>query len=208
MFMHNIVTTAYAPIQIDDWGKRVDENFFPVRKKHLQRHNKKGIDKRSQWGDALFSNAMEGNYTVKPGSRALKTGFANFDRNIGVQLPALQRLAARPSIRPLMTATAGNKSLVGEWLGAAVKNIETLGERSAAGLPDNHGTLLISVPPLSAAFKNGLQKGDVIIKIGDNDVQSVVDLLQAFQKLKWMGSVQISIVRNQSVQTKTIKINE
>lgn len=207
VFAHNIVTSPYAPIQINDWGKQVDSNFF-LSAKGLDEAKAYAVDEHSKTGDALFVDAAAGNYTVKPGSAALQTGFVNFKLSVGVQLPALQKLAAKPTIRPLLvTAAVSGKSARVEWLGAIIKNISTLGEQSAAGLPDNKGVLLTEVPAASIAFKNGLQKGDVLLKLNENGVDSVTDFLQTFQKLKWLGVIEITIVRNQSTQIKKIRIN-
>ena len=46
--------------------------------------------------------------------------------------------------------------------------------------------------------KNDLKKGDVIIKLDNQDINSISDLLQVYQNIKWMGSVECVIVRNQS----------
>jgi S1-C subfamily serine protease len=73
---------------------------------------------------------------------------------------------------------------------------------------DVKGALTTIVPANSSAYKNGLQKGDVIVKIKENVVQSVIDLLQTVQKVKWMGVIEITIMRNQSLQTINLNVKE
>ena len=75
---------------------------------------------------------------------------------------------------------------------------ETLGERSAAGLPDNKGALIINITRSSVAFRNNLNKGDVIIKIGDEAIENITGLLQLYQRIKWKGGTDCTIVRNQA----------
>ncbi|WP_394767658.1 hypothetical protein [Ferruginibacter sp.] len=88
-----------------------------------------------------------------------------------------------------------------EWLGAMFKNIETLREKSAAGLHNNNNSaLLVQLPATSLAAKNKLQKGNVIIKMGDKDINSISDLLKTYQSIKWMGQSAVIIVRNQAPQ--------
>lgn len=169
---------------------------------------KMDIDKNSLSGDAMFTDAPSGNFAVKQNSGAIKTGFVNFDMNIGVQSPALKRLAKKPPIRSLMAESVNGKAVVIGWLGAQIKNIETLGEQSAAGLPDKKGALLTAVPVASSAYKNGLQKGDVITKLGENNVESAIELLQVFQKIKWVGSIEVTLMRNQSLKKINIKLND
>jgi len=197
VFMHNIVTTPYAPILMNNWGKEIDSNFF-LSKQALSKAQKLNLDKNSLSGDALFVNVKAGNYQVKAGSLAFKVGFKNFDMNFGVTLPALKKIAAQPIIKPLYTYLDKEKGAHAEWLGATFKNIETLAERSAAGLHDNNGAMLEDLPLHSLAEKNNLKKGDVIIKIANSPVNSISDLMQVYQSFKWMGVADCIIIRNQA----------
>ena len=197
VFAHNIVSTPYAPILMNNWGKEIDSNFF-LSKAALLTARKLGLDKNSISGDPLFVNAKAGNYKLKAGSPAFKVGFKNFEMNFGVTLPALKKIAASPVIKPLYTYLDKEKGAHITWLGATFKNIETLGERSAAGLHDNNGAVLEDMPLHSLAEQNNLKKGDVIIKIDSKPVNSISDLMQVYQSIKWMGAAECIIVRNQS----------
>jgi hypothetical protein len=197
VFMHNIVTTPYAPILMNNWGKEIDSNFF-LSKESFLKAQKLNLDKNSLAGDALFTKPKAGNYQVKATSPVFKVGFKNFDVNFGVTLPALKKIADKPVIKPLYTYLDKEKGGQIEWLGATLKNIETLGERSAAGLHDNKGAMLEDLPLHSLAEKNNLKKGDVIIKIGNSPVNSISDLMQLYQTMKWMGAADCIIIRDQS----------
>jgi Right handed beta helix region/PDZ domain len=199
VFKHNIVTSAYAPILMNNWGKEIDSNFF-LTKEGLTKAQALKLDKNSIYGDAQFVNAAIGDFRVKPGSEALKMGFKNFNMNFGVTSPALKELAEKPKINPLVTRLSEGKGTDVEFLGAKFKNIESLGERSAAGLHDDNGAVLIQLPAGSFAAKSGLQKGDVIVKLGDQAVNSISDLLKIYQDIKWMGKSEVTIVRNQGLQ--------
>lgn len=189
----------YAPILMNSWGLVIDSNFF-LTKEALVNTQSFNIDKHSTFGAAKFLNVINGDYQGSNNARALKTVFKNFDRNAGVTLPALKRIAAKPPIKPLLSSLNEIKGIEVEWLGAKFKNIETLGEKSAAGLHDNNGTLLVQLPATSLAAKSKLQKGDVIIKMGDQDINSISDLLKTYQTIKWMGQSVVIIIRNQATQ--------
>jgi len=45
--------------------------------------------------------------------------------------------------------------------------------------------------------KTSLKVGDVIVKLGDEEIESAEDLLRTFESLKWMGGVMAKVVRNQ-----------
>ncbi len=207
IFRNNIVSTPYAPILMNSWGKEIDANFF-LTKEGLKKAQQLNIDKNSRSGDAQFVNAKAGNYTIKPGAKVLEMGFKNFDTNVGVTLPALKKIAATPLLKVLFTDMAAGKITTVEWLGAHFKNIETLGERSAAGLHDNKGAMLIEVPLQAAAAKSDLLKGDVIIKMGEAMINNISDLLQTYQNIKWMGRTECTIIRNQTEKKITIFFKE
>lgn len=203
VFTHNIVTSPYAPILISSWGKEVDSNFF-LSSGGLSQAQAAGTDRNSTWGNAFFVNAADGDFHVSPGSPVLKTGFTNFDMNVGVNSPDLKKIAARPVLKPLLTAIGQEKGAGVEWLGATCKNIETLGERSAAGLHDDNGALLTAIAPSSIAASKRLQKGDVIIALGGQVVSNIADLLKIYQQTRWMGRGDCIIIRNQQELKMTV----
>ena len=57
-----------------------------------------------------------------------------------------------------------------------MRNISGFGDRSAYGLPDETGVLVLDVPAGSAAAKSGFRKDDVIRGCGDKPVRTVADL--------------------------------
>jgi S1-C subfamily serine protease len=189
---------------MNQWGSKIDSNFF-LSTDGLIKAQALNLDQHSSFGDAMFSDMIKGNYSVSSRSPALKSGFNNFDMHVGVTLPSLKKVAEKPLIKPLITKLNEIKGVEVEWLGALFKNVETLGERSAAGLHDDNGALLVNLPASSIAKKNSLQKGDVIIKMDNQEIRSISDLLNIFQSIKWMGQSDVTIIRNQESQV--LKIN-
>lgn len=188
IFRHNIVTGPYKPIGIRYWGDELDFNLFPD-KATLPAET----DQHSMAGDPGFVNPIAGDYRVKAGSPALRIVFNNFPMDsFGVISPAL-RLLAKKAPLPVLR----QQHLIGTsettWLGARIKNIETLGERSAAGLPDNNGVYLVRIPD---NFPYALQAGDVILKAGNTVVQNVGDLQKAYNR-EGDKPATLTIFRNQ-----------
>ncbi len=197
IFRHNIVFADYAPIGIEVWGKQVDSNFFLLGSS-LAAARKNGTDRHSLSGNPLFVNAAEGNYTMASNSMALRIGFRNFPMDrFGVVSPSLKRLAARPPVPDMRILQGTKKGETIEWMGALIKNIEGLGERSAAGLYDENGILLVKVPDGSRAATAQLKKGDVIRSINGKDVNTVKEFLAALQAINWQGRATLVIFRNQ-----------
>ena len=204
VFMHNIVSTTYAPIGMNTWGKKIDQNFF-LSQNGLEAAQKLGLDQNSSYGDVQFVNSNIGDYRVKTSSPALQIGFKNFEMNFGVTSPRLKKLAAKPPIKSLKILANNQQSAKLDWLGASFKNIESLGERSAAGLHNDAGVLLFILPTQSLAAKNKLQKGDVIIGWGNEKINSILNLQEMIQRSQFLSNAELKIIRDQ--QEKTITIN-
>ena len=120
---------------------------------------------------------------VSEQSPAIEVGFINFSMDhFGVQKPELRKIAKTPTI-PTLVFPAGSKHAIKttDWLGANLKNIETMGERSAAGLEETNGILITQILENSLAHRGGLEEGDVIVKCENNKVNNVNELLSTVQ---------------------------
>ncbi|WP_460940422.1 right-handed parallel beta-helix repeat-containing protein [Spirosoma humi] len=197
VFRRNIVMRPYAPIGITDWGKEVDFNLFPDSVA-LQKAQQNGTDAHSLAGDPQFTNAAKGDYRVLPGSPALTIGFQNFLMDqFGVQRPALRFIAETPKLPVLLTAQLEETVNEMVWLGATIRNVQGLGDRSAFGLPDEKGIVIVDMPTESPLATAGLQKGDVIRTANNEEVPTIGRLMAIQQQINWTGRLPITIMRNQ-----------
>lgn len=206
VFERNIVMKKYAPIQISDWGKRIDYNLFPDTTA-LNDAKSNGTDKNSLAGDPLFVDPEKGDYRVAANSPALKTGFKNFPMDaFGVKKPSLKKIALQPQI-PVLITDAGleDKSVEVSFLGGSVKSVDGLGDRSAYGLPDEAGVIVISAGDNSLLSLSGLQNKDVIRTAGNKNVEDVKQLMDVYQSLNWTGEITLTILRNQQLVTLTLR---
>ncbi|WP_428662743.1 DUF1565 domain-containing protein [Runella sp.] len=202
-FRHNIVLKKYFPIQINDWGHSIDQNLFPDSSS-LALAQKNNTDAQSTIGDPLFANASAGNFAVLATSPALKIGFKNFSMNaFGVQKPSLKKLAQQPAIPVLIsTQSLSGKTSTISFLGGTLKNVEGLGERSAYGLPNETGVIIVSPGQKSLLATSGLLAKDVIRTADGKAVKNINELLDIYQAINWHGKIDLEIIRNQQ----TIKI--
>lgn len=200
VFTGNIVSSPYAPIGMEHWGQRIDSNFFLLASA-LDAARQLGLEAHGASIKPPFTDPQSGNYTLQQASPAFTEGFSHMENNFGVTAPRLKSQAL-PAPRPVLLAAgavqAGEKK---QWLGATIKNIESLGERSAAGLPDQNGVLVLAVEPGSMLDKSGLKKGDVVTRLGEGNTHTVTDLLQIYQQVRWRGTIEATIVRNQAAQS-------
>lgn len=204
VFRHNIITTAYLPIQVKSWGKEIDYNFF-IDPQGLMAAQKNGTDSHSKAGNPLFANPASGDYSIGKSSPALQTGFQNFDMNsFGVQYPKLKALAATPKLPGLLMPKHDDNSTESTyaWKGMTLKNVSTEGERSATGLDKIRGVMVLTAPSIS---DKALQPNDVILKINGKPVNNWRDMHAEIQKHKKRVSLHFLILRNQQEKNLTIR---
>ncbi|WP_157558117.1 PDZ domain-containing protein [Niabella aurantiaca] len=197
VFQHNIVMKKYFPIQVRYWGTSVDSNFFPDSSA-LQLARDNGTDLHSIFGKPLFVNPAAGDFTVATGAPALKIGFRNFPMKFGVQKPALRKIAQQPPIPALLDmAGSADPSMIMDFLGGKVKSVEGLGDRSAYGLADETGVIIIAADSKSLLGRSGLQERDVLRSANGTPVKDLKDLMEVYSSGNWKGHIPISIIRNQ-----------
>jgi hypothetical protein len=206
VFKRNIMMTGYQDIRLQGWGKEIDSNLFPDQDA-LEKAQSKGTDLHSTFGDPQFLDPVNGNFAVSAQSPAIELGFINFTmNNFGVQKPALKQLAKIPEIPALMLQHyTHNREEIIDWLGSKIKNIESLAERSAAGLNETRGVLISEVISKSLSAQGGLHEGDVIVSCENEKISNINDLLSCFQGNNWKGKLKVTVVRNQQEQTLEIK---
>jgi len=106
VFRNNIVFRTYQPALMNQsikedgrWGKELDYNFYVSDRAEMARFAKNYCDRNSICGDPLFIDPAHGDFRVRKGSPALKTGFVNFKMDsFGVKKPALKAIAKTPVI--------------------------------------------------------------------------------------------------------------
>ncbi|WP_222536188.1 right-handed parallel beta-helix repeat-containing protein [Pedobacter polysacchareus] len=205
VFKHNVVMRPYYPIRVEDWGKEVDYNLFPDQDALLQAQ-KAGTDAHSVFGDPQFIHPEKGDYRVKASSPALKVGFKNFATDqFGVKSASLKALV-RPVKLPVIVSDGKSDEVVYyHFLGAKVKNLNTLGERSATGMATETGVLILEVPEKSI-LHGLLQENDVLLMCSNQQIGNWNDLAKVQRAFKAGQRVPISIFRNQSLKKMEILI--
>lgn len=197
VFRGNIVFQPYAPIQMKDWGQEVDYNFFL---KGLAEARTNGTDLNSRSGDPLFVNAEQGDFSLKEDSPALGLGLSSIPMDsFGVLSPWLRALAEKVKLPLIQQTEIDAKKETTLWLGAKLRNVSGLGDRSAYGLPDEAGVIVEEVKEDSPLRRSGLRSGDVLRVLDGQKLENVGDVLRLYSAIQWKSAVKVELVRNQSV---------
>ena len=204
VFRHNVVSTDYQPIRIEVWGKETDYNSFPDSSS-LKAAWRRGTDKHSVCGENIFANPQDGDFSLKEGSAALSVGFKNFAMDsFGVVSPRLKTVAKKVTLPKVIVLDRKNADEIVDFMGAKVKNLTTLGERSATGMDDTRGVLVVGVAAGSVASMF-LQPNDVILSFNNKPVNKLHDLFNARVSVIIGTSAEVVIFRNQKEVKLTTK---
>src|SRR5438270_5710577 len=76
--------------------------------------------------------------------------------------------------------------------------------RRAVGLPERDGVLVRAVEDSSAADRAGLERGDLIVRAGEGEIESVEALYQALDAARETGQLELVIVRG--TDERTVKV--
>jgi hypothetical protein len=216
IFKYNIVFGAYRPAVMqrgmgpdDKWGAQLDSNLFATTHEDRMKFSRNGCDEHSLVGNPMFVDAEAGDFRVEDQSPALQIGFQNFPMDeFGVVSEKLKEIARQPEIPKLELNVTEGSDNVHQWFGAYVKNVETAGEQSAAGLASISGIVLLSVPDQSELMKYGFQTGDVIVEFEGAGIKNFEQLQDAIQVNKHKKELEIGIIRNQNEQKLILKTSE
>ncbi len=204
VFRHNVVSAGYMPVHIDAWGKETDYNVFPDSAS-LKAAQDRGTDKHSVCGDLHFENPQVGDFRLKDGSVAFSVGFKNFTMDsFGVISPRLKILAKKTPMPVFITLGKVGDSEIIDFIGAKIKNLTTLGERSATGMDAIRGVLVVEVASISGT-SGFLQANDVILLFNGKKINKINDLIEASKSI--IGTkTDIIVFRNQKEQKKWIEL--
>ena len=215
IFRRNIVSGEYRPALMPaaPWGREMDYNLVHRHgaasrpAEVLQRQS--GRDEHSILADANFVDPGRGDFRVRENSPALALGFVNFPMDrFGVQNPALKALARTPEIPALSSDPAErpaeqavSRPETRDWMGATVRSIAGEGEKSAFGLPEAAGVLILQVRPGCALDRAGLKKNDVVFWVNGERTRDISSLFRRDAPVFARTGLQIVLYRNQEEVT-------
>jgi hypothetical protein len=167
-----------------------------------------GGDRHSIIADAEFLDPLAGDYRVHPSSPAIQLGFQNFPMDqFGVSKPELKRIAKTPPLPGSLEAAAirsggwDRKYSIPEeavWLGASLRTLRDPGEKSAVGLGEADGVLVVNVDPDSWAQALGLRENDVILEIGGQPTPSLAVFATQLRQRTLGRPTPLTLWRNQA----------
>ena len=142
----------------------------------------RGFDQNSVQAAPLFIDPENGDYRVRPDSPALALGFNNFPMNqFGAikasfrdEVSRANRTFGMPKSELEQAVVRSGKTM--QWLGATLKNLVGEAEKSAVGIGEETGVLIMSAPADSLVAEAGLEENDLILGVDGQKVHDLQDL--------------------------------
>jgi S1-C subfamily serine protease len=125
--------------------------------------------------------------------------------SFGVVSSRLKAIAEKPQMPVPVFATYKVDTELITWDSTVkIKNLETLGERSATGMDTERGVYVVSVSAYGSELRDYLKSNDVILGFAGKPVNSLDDLFKAIADADLNKPQQMIIFRNQKENTVTI----
>ena len=159
---------------------------------------KNGTDTHSLVCEVVFANPSTGDFTLSDDAEAVvKGGFHNFPMDeFGVQSPRLKSIARQPEMPAPIVSRSNSEAPIEVWQGVEIKNLTTLGERSATGMDSERGVYVLSVNPLESMHTQ-LKTNDVILKVNNQPTNTTQEFKEALKELKAGDKITLTVFRSQ-----------
>lgn len=206
VFTRNIVMTDYQPIQIRNWGLMIDYNIFATEAA-LNGARKNRTDLHSKACALPFRNPQAGDFSFPDDAEVIaEAGFHNFPMDeFGVVSPRLKKIARQPEMPQIRNVDTGHTAVTKQWQGVVLKDLTTLGERSATGMDSERGVYVLSVSPLEGLHTH-LRTNDVLLKVNQVAVDNLEEFFQALKECKQGETVSLTVFRSQKEMEFSFKL--
>jgi hypothetical protein len=206
VFTRNIVMIPYEQTAgYDGLGALIDCNIFTDSLSY-----RRAIEKNTDFNSIVFKpefvNPAAGDFRVSTKSTEIfRMGFQNFDmNNFGVVSNRLKTIAETPKMPVPVFAADRIDSEILTWESVKIKNLETLGERSATGMDAERGVYVVAVGAYGNELRDYLKSNDVILGFAGKPVNTLNDLYSAVAGANLKNPQQMIVFRNQKENIITI----
>jgi hypothetical protein len=206
VFVRNLVMAPYEQTPgYDTRGTLIDCNIFTDSLSY-RTARKYGTDVNSTVAKVKFVNPASGDFRVSGNAtEVFRTGFQNFEMDrFGVESDRLKALAEQPRMPVPVFAADDVDSETFVWESVQIKNLKTLGERSATGMDGERGVYVVAVGAYGNELRDYLRSNDVILGFAGRPVNSLDDLRNAIAGADLSKPQQMVIFRNQKGNTITV----
>lgn len=159
-----------------------------------------------------FDNFLQTDASINPGNSGgplinmkgevigINTAISASGQGIGFAIPS--SLASR-----IIEELREGKKISRGWLGVTIQDVKPEMAK-ALGLKESTGALIGSVVPGDPADKAGIKAGDIVIRVGQTDIQSASEFTRTIASLKPKTKTDITLMRNGKELTRSVTLGE
>lgn len=208
VFQRNIVMSPYQPINLNGWGATINNNIFTDSISY-QTARQYQTDSESVVYPVHFINPQTGNYQIADiDSPVFRLGFQNIRmNNFGVRSPHLRHIALAPEFSiPTINKSVRQDKII-DWQGLQIKDLNTMGERSATGMDAERGVYIYRSSHNKGTLSKYLYTNDVILGINGFTIKNLFELRNALKQTDCKRPIRLTIIRNQQQLFITLPAN-
>lgn len=208
VFQRNIVMSPYQPINLNGWGATINNNIFTDSISY-QTARQYQTDNESVVYPVHFINPQTGNYQIADiDSPVFRLGFQNIRmNNFGVRSPHLRHIALTPEFSiPTINESVRQDKII-DWQGLQIKDLNTMGERSATGMDAERGVYIYKSSHNKGTLSKYLYTNDVILGINGFTINNLFELRNALKQTDCKQPIRLTIIRNQQQLFITLPAN-
>jgi len=206
VFTRNIVMLPYErPAGYDTKGALIDYNIFTDSSSYKVAQQY-GTDPNSIVTKVQFIDPASGDFRIVNHSpEVFRMGFQNFEMNkFGVESERLKALAEKPKMPIPVYNSDISDAVIITWEGVQIKNLETLGERSATGMDSERGVYVVAVAAYGTELRDYLKSNDVILGFAGKPVNNLDDLYKAIAGADLSKPQEMIVFRTQKENKTTV----
>lgn len=127
--------------------------------------------------------------------------------NFGVRSPHLRHIALAPEFSiPTINESVRQDKII-DWQGLQIKDLNTMGERSATGMDAERGVYIYKSSHNKGTLSKYLYTNDVILGINGFTINNLFELRNALKQTDCKQTIRLTIIRNQQQQFITLPAN-
>ncbi|MBS7609364.1 trypsin-like peptidase domain-containing protein [Candidatus Bathyarchaeota archaeon] len=163
-------------------------------------------------GERIFENLIQTDAAINPGNSGgplvnlngevvgINTAMIPYAQGIGFAIPIND---AKRSVKDLMSFGRIRRP----WLGLIGVTL-TPGLADQLGIPAMNGVLIVRVLPFGPAHKAGIEEGDIILRLGEDETKSIEDLRKYLETAEVGERISILLFRDGRKELTALKLEE
>lgn len=203
VFEDNLVMRPYLPIGMPErWGARIDRNVLAVFGEESRAATE--LQRLSGQDHQSVAQAVDFDGALQPVDATLAARFPAPERYgvTSARLRAEAKACPVDAPAPMLACAEGKRWRLED---IELKSVESDGEMSAFATPGHHGAIVLSIPPHSPWYVDGLRANTAVVTFNGTPLDGAEHLIRLYESLQPGETVVLGIrtMRNGAAEIRT-----